>query len=516
MILGQDVYHAIRPLEYLAADEKSLPFAVRLPIGWVLSGPVPSSSGLVLTCFKANMEQDFELTSQVNSWYNMQSYGALKQVDPRSYSDARAHENLENTTVHNGKRYNVGMLWAEDNIELPNNYFSALVHLKSLEKRLAKDQNLREKYSNTIKEYLDKGYVVRVKDSHKVESRSEREWYLPHHPVVNPNKPGKVRRIINGAAKFHGASLNKSLLTGPDLLQNLIYVLLRFRQHPFAVSTDIEGMFLQVGVLPCDQPSLHFLWREDPTSNVVVHQYTRHIFGAKDSPTCANYALQRTASDNAKGHPEAAKAVLENFFMDDYLASVESSEKALIRSKELVQFLHQGGFKLTKFVSNVPDLADQIDESAQSTEPRVIVSSNEESMHVLGLKWDHNSDTLVVSRSTNSTITRSLTQRLVLSLVSKAYDPTGLVAPFTVGARLILKDIWRANGQSWDDELPKDTVDRFLAWCVELPRLAEITIPRRYFTRPFQHLDLHMFDDRSQDVFSAVGFLRAQETYTSG
>ena len=151
-----------------------------------------------------------------------------------------------------------------------------------------------------------------------MESRSEREWYLPHHPVVNPNKPGKVRRVLNGAAKFHGASLNKSLLTGPDLLQSLIYVLLRFRQHPFAVSADIEGMFLQVGVLPCDQPSLRFLWREDPTENIVVHQYTRHIFGAKYSPTCANYALQRTARDNANEYPEAAKAVLENFYMDDY------------------------------------------------------------------------------------------------------------------------------------------------------------------------------------------------------
>ena len=103
------------------------------------------------------MEQHFELTSQVKSWYDMESYGALKQVHPQSTSDAHAHDILENTTVHNGKRYNVGMLWAEDNIELPNNYFSALVQLKLLEKRLAKDQTFREKYSNTIKEDLDKG-----------------------------------------------------------------------------------------------------------------------------------------------------------------------------------------------------------------------------------------------------------------------------------------------------------------------------------------------------------------------
>ena len=284
MILGQDVYHAIRPLEYFAADEKCSPFAVRLSIGSVLSGPLPSSSGSVSTCFKANVEQNFELASQVKFLYDMESYGALKQVDSRSASDARALDILENTTLHNGKRYDVGIMWAEDNIELPNNYFSAVVQLKSLEKRLTKDQTLRENYSNTIKEDLDKGYVERVKDAHKRESCSRREWYLPHHPVANQNKLGKVRRVLNEAAKFNGASLNKSILTGPDLLRNLIYVLLLFRQHPFALSTDIEGMFLQVVVLPCDQPSLRFLSREDPTSNVVVHQYTRHIFGAKDSP----------------------------------------------------------------------------------------------------------------------------------------------------------------------------------------------------------------------------------------
>ena len=100
----------------------------------------------------------------------MESYGALKQVDPRSAADGRALDILESTTVHIGKRCDVGMLWVEDNIEVPNNYFSALVQLKPLEKRLTKEQTVREKYSDTIKEDLDKGYVVRVKDAHKVES----------------------------------------------------------------------------------------------------------------------------------------------------------------------------------------------------------------------------------------------------------------------------------------------------------------------------------------------------------
>ena len=87
---------------------------------------------------------------------------------------------------------------------------------------------------------------------------------------MNPHKPKKVRRVLKGAAKCHKQSLNNAPLTGPDLLQNLLHVLIRFREFRFAVSADIEAMFLQVGVLPPDQPSLRFLWREAPANKIVV------------------------------------------------------------------------------------------------------------------------------------------------------------------------------------------------------------------------------------------------------
>ena len=146
--------------------------------------------------------------------------------------------------------------------------------------------------------------------------------------------------------------------------------------------------------------------------------------------------------------------------MDDYLDSVESPERALNRSKKMVHLLHLGGFKLTKFVSNAPNLDDQIDGSPQFTDPKIISSSKEESSHVLGLKWDHNNDVLVVSRGTSSTVTKSFRKPLVLSLMSKVFEPIGLVAPFTVGARLLPKDIWRVRWQHWDEELPKEAVER--------------------------------------------------------
>ena len=520
MILGQDVFHSIRPLEYFESDRKNSPFAVRIPLGWVLSGPLPSTSGLVSTCFKAviQSESDSQLVNQLRSWYEMESFAAKKQVDPRSAANARASKILQDTTYHDGCRYQVGMLWADDDSSLPNNYFSALMQLKSLECRLERTPDLRASYAQTIKDDCDKGYIVKVDkyDCFKVDNPGE--WYLPHHPVLHPHKPGKVRRVLNGTAKLYSVSLNNALHTGPDLLQTLIHVLMRFRQHPYAVSADLEGMFLQVGVIPQDRPSLPFLWREDPATEVTVYQYVRHIFGSKDSPICANYALQRTARDNRKKIPEATKSVENTFYMDDYLESSATIDEATKKAQDLVKMLSKGGLTLTKFVSNIPNLSNRLDpklEIGTKTDEKLL-AAEDESSHVLGMKWNHRFDTLFVSHETNPDLNRPVTQRVVLSLVSAVYDSIGVVAPYTITTRLLLKDVWRLSGQQWDNNLPEDICKNFLDWAEELPTLSTISIPRCFFQGNLETAELHIFGDSSQNAFSAVAYLRAKVSNSNG
>ena len=190
-------------------------------------------------------------------------------------------------------------------------------------------------------------------------------------------------------------------------------------------------MFLQVGVREEDQPSLLFLWREDPTSSVVVHQNTLHIFGARDSLTCANFVLQKTASDNQAEYPEAASAVVQNFIMDDYLDSFQNRDDTLKLGRDLISLLKLGGFNLIKFVSNVPDLRTALDPDNRESNSSVkdICASPDQSSHVLGLKWDHVKDTLVVSRGVGRPLDKAITQRTVLSFVSSVFDAIGLVAP---------------------------------------------------------------------------------------
>ena len=155
-------------------------------------------------------------------------------------------------------------------------------------------------------------------------------WYLPHHPVLNPNKPGKVRVVFDCAAKHQGTSLNDQLLHGPDLTNNLVGVMTRFRQEPVALMTDVESMFHQVNVNPNDCDALRFLlWpNNDLNSEPEEYQMMVHLFGATSSPSCANFALRRTAEDNQQEFSkEAVNSVKDNFYVDDCLKSVSSENK---------------------------------------------------------------------------------------------------------------------------------------------------------------------------------------------
>ena len=137
------------------------------------------------------------------------------------------------------------MLWNETEPNLPNNYSSALGQLYSLERRFQREPNLKELYQQSTDIDVEKGFVMILGKS-DVKGTFGKEWYLPHHPVLNHNKPGKVRRVCNAAAKYKDICLSDKLLAGLDLLHGLIGTIFIFREGPIALTADIESMFLQV------------------------------------------------------------------------------------------------------------------------------------------------------------------------------------------------------------------------------------------------------------------------------
>jgi hypothetical protein len=149
--------------------------------------------------------------------------------------------------------------------------------------------------------------------------------------------------------------LNDKLLRSPDLNKNLVGVLIRFREEPVAIVSDIREMFHQVRVYPEHRNALRFLWwpNNGLSKEPEDHQMQVHIFGAASSPSCTSFCLKKTATDNEeKFDTETIKTVKRNFYVDDCLKSTKSVLKAKRLVSQLTDLLTLGGFHLTKWVSN--------------------------------------------------------------------------------------------------------------------------------------------------------------------
>ena len=109
--------------------------------------------------------------------------------------------------------------------------------------------------------------------------------------------------------------INKALLSGPDLTNHIVGVLLRFREEQIAVTGDIEAMYHQVKV-PENQR-----WKDSNSSKVTAdHEMTALAFGGISSPSCSNFALEKTAADNVDIYGEEVSSILRwNFYVDDML-----------------------------------------------------------------------------------------------------------------------------------------------------------------------------------------------------
>ena len=218
------------------------------------------------------------------------------------------------------------------------------------------NEQLKQKYRNVIDDYVVKCHARRVPEAEIDNSNDKPLWYLPHHPVLHAKKPGKVRVVFDCSAQYKGTSLNDQLLSGPDLtINSLVGVLLRFRQESIAMMSDVEQMLHQILVDPKDQDAFRFLWwpKGDLKAKAEEFQMLVHLFGATSSPSCANFALRKTAEDNRKDFDlSVIETVNRNFYVDDCLKSVATIESALHFVNELPRLLQRGGFNLTKWVSN--------------------------------------------------------------------------------------------------------------------------------------------------------------------
>ena len=536
ILIGADVAEAFIPRD-VRRGRKDQPLAIKTVFGWTLFGKDRSSakSNNVNVCLSTlqrtstqvnklwidhgttkklsinttyvHTPQKPDLETLVEKFWIQEHTGILPSRDvAMSVEDVSAAKKLETETKLVDGRYVVPMLWLNPAVKLLNNISLAQRRWKFLRKRFRSEPVLYAKYKGVVHGYVRDGKARRM--SHEEASRtSVKTAYVPHHPVWNPHKPDKMRIVNDAAAEYGGMSLNKSLVTGPDLLNSLAGVLMCFRVGPIALVADIEAMFHQVRVPEDDADAQRFLWSDDVESDDPPYtmQMLVHMFGAKDSLTCAIYALQQTARDNAADFsPSTVETILRAFYVDDLLKSIHSEEAAIQLVKELIEILKRGGFRLTKWLSNSQVVLKSIPSSEVS--PKVSVDLDGDMIdRALGITWNLSIDAFTFYFSPGIVIN---TKRGILRITSSLFDPLGFLIPFLLIAKMLLQMLWR-HDLGWDDEITGELLDIWSKWLESAKGISAFKVDRCYFRMrgSVLKIQLHLFCDASESAYGTVAYL---------
>ncbi len=249
------------------------PIARLTPPGWTCIGMLqPEIRGNVATSNFTYFARDLDRVDDLlRRYWDIEEPTSTTCLSP---DDRKAEIAVRESIKYEDGRYTVGMPWKADKDRLKDNFEMAKGRLESTENRLKRTPEIAAEYKRIVNDYQDKGYIREVKPEEKT---PDQVWYLPHFPVLRPDKKTtKTRIVFDASAKCNNTALNDVIFQGPKLQNDLTTVLLRFRRNPIALMCDVKEMYLQIGLAPPDRLLHRFLWRGlDATKPPQEYEFNR-------------------------------------------------------------------------------------------------------------------------------------------------------------------------------------------------------------------------------------------------
>ncbi|XP_071643041.1 uncharacterized protein [Temnothorax longispinosus] len=339
---------------------------------------------------------------------------------PQAERDAEVRQHFLGTVNRNPDgKYCVRLPWIDESKQMPDNFEVAKKRLDGTWKKL-QSMSMVEQYDRIFQDWILEGIVEVVPD----EERNNRGHYLPHRPVVKPESlTTPIRPVFDASCKDGRApSLNECLAKGPNLTELLPTVLNRFRCSNIGVSADIRKAFLMIEVATEDRDSL------------------------------------RVGPEDRK----VAEKLLKSMYVDNALTAVNSVEE-LRRFKDATRLMAEAKMELRQWAWSAGELTGEgilvtgtndVDLSSESYE--------RERAHltpVLDMMWDRREDEMWLEWKNQESLA-VVSKRIILSVVSRVYDPIGVLCPVLLKPKKMLQRAWLAK-KSWDEALEEELISEF-------------------------------------------------------
>ena len=537
ILIGADHYWALVSGRNCQGDG---PTAIETRFGWVLSGPATgllcgSTSMSLLSCHTLKTgvtlpSGDSSLDQTLKMFWDLESIG-IEAKESSVYE-----EFMQNIKFQNG-RYCVRLPWKEHHPPLPDNFSLSQTRLLGLVRRLKQSPHIFKEYDNIIQDQISQGIVEIVSDPWNT-SRSNQIHYLPHHGVVREDKSTtKLRVVFDASARTSGPSLNDCLYTGASFKQRIADILVRFCLFPVGLVADIEKAFLMVSIADDDKDVYRFLWLDDIEAElpkIKVLRFSRVVFGVSSSPFLLNATIKHHMDHYRTVDQQFVDKFERSIYVDDLTFSAKDEEDMFQLYKKAKDWLAEGAFNLRKFHTNSPKLQQWIDtEEVKSTVPvsgklntTVEDLSYVKSMFggcqidssgvkVLGVQWDSVLDQLSfdIHHIGNAADKVQPTKCNIVGIVSRIYDPLGVLTPFTILFKILFRRLC-VEKVDWDQPLMGELLLQWQGLLDSLKRVQTIAIPRCYFNGSGEKESCNLvgFCDASRQAYAAVVYLRIQTT----
>ena len=416
-------------------------------------------------------------------------------TDPALVHSRKDQDDLEmirkGIKLENG-RLEVSYHFSKDPHCLPNNRNMVIKMAESQERRLLKSGQF-ENYSKEIQKYIDRGGVV------KLSKEEMKEWkgpvnYISHHGVCTCSATTPLRVVTNSSLNNGGNSLNSCLPTGPNSLNPMLDITLRFRCHVCGLVFDLTKAYNSLHTGPVEKHLRRFVYRFDPSGDWEDYAFDVVAFGDNPAANCLEIGRDMVADAGVQIDPVASRKLKDDSYVDDNVGGgTEAEVKRMMGVRQpdgsysgtMSQILDLGKLKAKVFVAT-----GEVDESVKG-----LISNK-----VLGYHWNASDDMMGVTfpiyltnkrkkPRTQPHLTKDtlglldsavFSRRLCLGITNGFLDFLGIACPFTLRFKLLMRQLFETEHRKlgWEDDVPEDisgvwkelVAEAVKAECIFFPR----------------------------------------------
>ena len=283
--------------------------------------------------------------------------------------------------------------------------------------------------------------------------------------------------MTNSSFNNHGNSLNSCLPKGPNSLNDMLAITLRFRCYEQAFQSDLSKAYNTMRTGLVEKHIRRFVWKFSEDDDWQDYAIDRVHFGDQSAACQLEVAKRKIAELGRHIDPEAADKIIHDTYVDDSPSG--GSQEAVMRmvgkkdedgnyDGTLSKIFALGGFKVKQFV--VEGDMEQDDDNLLRN--KVFGYSYNAKTGVMGVKFSINLSRKrrnartkpdLSLKDVDSLKTVQMTKRILLGLTNSFGDFLGIASPYTIRLKLNMKKLFEVDVPlRWDDDIPQGLRDKWV------------------------------------------------------